>query len=95
MNFRAIVKKVLPLQTGTSKYGPWKKQDLIVETEGKVPRLVCVKCKDNQIELLEIKEGDLLVIHFELESREYNGNWYTQVKAWKIDKILDEISIDM
>jgi len=33
---------VLPEQTGNGKNGVWKKQDVVVETEGKFPKKVCV-----------------------------------------------------
>jgi hypothetical protein len=30
------------------------------------------------------KPGDLVDVSFDVESREYNGRWYTDVKAWKM-----------
>lgn len=29
--------------------------------------------------------GNLLQIDFDIESREYNNKWYTDIKAWKIE----------
>jgi hypothetical protein len=31
------------------------------------------------------KIGDALDVSFDVESREYNGKWYTDVKAWKVN----------
>ena len=30
--------------------------------------------------------GEDVVVSFDLESREFNGRWYTDVRAWKIEK---------
>ena len=32
-------------------------------------------------------EGIEVKVSFDLESREYNGKWYTDVKAWKVEKV--------
>lgn len=32
-------------------------------------------------------EGNEVKVSFDLESREYNGKWYTDVKAWKVDRL--------
>ncbi len=29
---------------------------------------------------------DVVNVSFDVESREYNGRWYTTVRAWKVDK---------
>lgn len=38
MQIDAKVIDVLPLQTGEGKYGSWKKQDIIVQTNGQYPK---------------------------------------------------------
>ena len=38
----------------------------------------------DKIDEFAIKEGESLVVTVDLESREYNGRWYTDVKAWKV-----------
>ena len=77
--------QVLPLQTGTGKNGQWKKQDIIVETEGQYPKKVCVSIWGDKIKEEQLKVGSQLNISFDIESREYNGRWYTDVKAWKVE----------
>ena len=32
-----------------------------------------------------MQEGNQLNVSFDVESREYNGRWYTDVKAWKME----------
>ena len=76
---------LLPLQTGTGKNGQWKKQDIIVETEATYPKKICVSVWGDKIDTANIQPGNLLKIDFDVESREFNGRWYTDVKAWKIE----------
>lgn len=85
MQLTAKLIQVLPLQTGTGKNGQWKKQDIIVETEGQYPKKVCVSIWGDKINESHLKEGAMLNISFDVESREYNGRWYTDVKAWKVE----------
>jgi len=85
MQLTAKLVQVLPLQTGTGKNGQWKKQDIIVETEGQFPKKVCVSIWGDKINENMLKVGSMLAISFDVESREYNGRWYTDVKAWKIE----------
>ena len=77
--------QVLPLQTGTGKNGQWKKQDIILETEGTYPKKVCISIWGDKINESQLKQGNMLTVQFDVESREYNGRWYTDVKAWKVE----------
>lgn len=85
MQLTAKLIQLLPIQTGAGKNGPWKKQDIIVETEGTYPKKVCISIWGDKINESVLKIGSQLAISFDVESREYNGRWYTDVKAWKIE----------
>jgi hypothetical protein len=85
MQLTAKLVQLLPVQTGTGKNGQWKKQDIIVETEGQYPKKVCVSIWGDKINESVLQVGSQLAISFDVESREYNGRWYTDVKAWKIE----------
>ncbi len=84
MNIKAKVLQLLPLQTGIGKNGEWRKQDIIVETDGEYPKKICVSVWGDKINEKQLQIGDQLDIYFELESREFNSKWYTDVRAWKI-----------
>lgn len=78
--------QVLPLQTGQGRTGSaWKKQDIIVETDGQYPKKICISIWGDKINESQLKMGNTLRIDFDVESREYNGRWYTDVKAWKVE----------
>ena len=86
MQVTAKLIQLLPLQTGTGKSGAaWKKQDIIVETPGTYPKKICVSIWGDKINTGVLQPGTVLDISFDVESREYNGRWYTDVKAWKIE----------
>ena len=86
MELKGKIIKVLPLQTGTGKNGEWKKQDYVIETDGQIARKVCFNLWGDKIGQFNLHENEPVTISFDLESREYNGKWYTDVKAWKIDR---------
>ena len=80
------VVEVLDEQSGESRNGPWRKRDFILETEGDYPRKVCITQWGDDIEKFGVGEGDQLTAHIDIQSREYNGRWYTDVKAWRVTR---------
>jgi len=87
MQLTAKLLNILPLQTGTSKNGPWKKQEIIVEMAGNIPRKLCISIWGEKIDTIQLKIGQQLKIDFEVESREYSNKWYSEIKAWKIEVV--------
>ena len=76
------------LTEGTSARGPWRKQDLIIETEEQYPRTVCLTCWTNQIdEIQKFAPGQTIKAQIEISSREFNGKWYTDVRVWRFDPV--------
>ena len=84
MEINGKIIELLPEKSGESAKGPWRKQEYILETEGQYPKKVCFMAWGDKIGEFAIKEGANLVVSIDLESREYNGRWYTDVKAWKV-----------
>jgi hypothetical protein len=86
MEISGTVVAFLPLQTGQGKNGPWKKQEFILETPGQYPKKVCMSLWGDKVDENKLAEGDKITASINIESREYNGRWYTDVRAWKITK---------
>jgi hypothetical protein len=86
MELKGRVVQLLPLQTGMGKKGPWKKQEFILETPGQYPKKVCLSIWGDKVDQFNIAIGDVLTVGVDLESREYNGRWYTEARAWKVEK---------
>lgn len=84
MNISGKVVQVLPIQTGTSKAGnPWQKQEFILEQGGQYPRKVCISLfGDNVAKIPQV--GQDVMVSVDIDSREFNGRWYTEIKAWNI-----------
>lgn len=77
--------QVMPLQTGMGKNGEWRKQNIILETDGMYPKKICISMWGDKINESVLQIGNMLEISFDIESREYNGNWYTDLRAWKVE----------
>lgn len=85
-----IVGKVLQLGTlveGNSPRGPWKKQELIIETQEQFPKKVCLMCWGDRVnEANSFFVGQTIKAQIRIESREFNGKWYTDVTAFRFDQ---------
>lgn len=86
MELKGKVIQLLPQQSGMGKKGPWKKQEFIVETQAQYPKKVCLSVWGDKIDQFGISVGDQVNVAVDLESREYNGRWYTEARAWKVEK---------
>ena len=84
-----------PVCSGISKAGnQWFKQEFIVETMDQYPRKVCVQVMGDKIDKFAhlIQENNVLEIDFDVESREYNGRWFTNVTAYEMRKLGSVVS---
>jgi hypothetical protein len=86
MELKGKVIQILPAQTGMGKKGQWKKQEFIVETQAQYPKKVCLSAWGDKIDQFNLVAGEMVNVSVDLESREYNGRWYTEARAWKIEK---------
>jgi len=87
MEIEGNVLKILPEQKGESKKGnTWRKQDFILETQGQYPKKVCITIWGDKIEQFQLNEGEQVKAYIDIESREFNSRWYTDVKAWNLEK---------
>ena len=86
MELTGKIIQILPEESGQSARGGWRKQQYILETDGQYPKKVCFMAWGDKIDEFKIKEGDDLVVSINIESREFNGRWYTDVKAWKVQR---------
>jgi len=84
MDISGKIVSLLPQQTGQGKNGTWKKQEFILETGDTYPKKVCIAIWGDKIDMGPVKPGVAVTVSFDVESREFNGRWYTDVKAWKI-----------
>jgi hypothetical protein len=86
MELSGKIVQILEKQTGEGKNGTWEKQDYVIETQGQYPKKVCFNIWGAKIAQFNIQNGEFVNLGIELESREYNGRWYTDVRAWKVER---------
>lgn len=88
MDFEVTVSSLLPPVSGQSARGEWKKQEVIFELPGEFSRKLCVGFwNDRAAEAGALKPGDRVALSVNVESREYNGRWYTEVRAWRMSRM--------
>lgn len=86
MEIKGVVKQKLPVVSGEGGRGTWKKQSIILEVPGNFPKSVCIDIWGDNIDSFNINENEEIVASIDIESREYNGKWYTNVKAWRVNR---------
>ncbi|MDR2125315.1 MAG: DUF3127 domain-containing protein [Prevotellaceae bacterium] len=75
----------LDIQSGENARGPWSIQNAIIETIEQYPRKICISFGGERIgDLEKITLGDKITISVNIDSREFNGKWYTTVRAWRV-----------
>jgi len=80
--------QVLPLQEGVGRNGnPWKLQGYVLETIENYPRKVHFEVfGEDRIKNNPCAIDQVVTVSFDIESREFNGRWYTSIRAWKIQQ---------
>jgi hypothetical protein len=88
MQVKGTLQQILKLESGVSKAGKeWKKQDFILVTNEQFPKTVCFTLFGDKISLIDgISTGTEIEVYFSVESRDFNGKWYHNINAWKIDR---------
>lgn len=88
MQVKGTLQQVLRLESGVSKAGKeWKKQDFVLVTNEQFPKTICFTLFGDKISLLDgISQGSEVEVYFSVESRDFNGKWYHNINAWKIER---------
>lgn len=88
MEITGKIIQVLPEVGGISKAGnEWKKQEYVLETHDQYPKKVCFQLFGaDRIAQAAIQPGEELTVSFDIDSREYQGRWFTSINAWKVER---------
>ncbi|MEY3344231.1 MAG: hypothetical protein RL090_1915 [Bacteroidota bacterium] len=82
--------QILPMESGEGRTGQqWKKQYFVIEyMDGNYPKKVSIMLWGDKTDALKsIQIGSDVKVSFNVESREYNGRWYTDIKAWRVESL--------
>ena len=86
MEIQGKLIQVLQPESGTSKAGKdWTQQTIIVETGDQYPKKIAIQCPEKLMSRIsDYQVGQIITCSVNIESREFNGKWFSSVKAWKI-----------
>jgi hypothetical protein len=87
MEIKGKIINVQPLQTGEGRNGTWKKQDYVLEynQDSQYPKKMMFNLWGDKIDQFAIKEGQEVKVDFDIDCREYNGRWYNDIRAWRVE----------
>lgn len=83
MEIEGTLVQILPLESGVSRSGnPWSKATVIIETLGQYPKKVALTNMKNAEEYSKLPIGSQIKFKIDVESREFNGRWYSDIRAY-------------
>lgn len=85
---KAIV--ALPVKSGVSKKTgeQWQSREYVIETQEQYPKKICFEVfGTDKLQEFNIRNNDLIKVHFDISAREYNGRWYNSIRAWKVEHV--------
>ena len=78
----------LPEQSGVSKAGnSWKKKEYVLETQETYPKKVHFDLFGDKADKYPLSVGQTVRLKFDIESREYNGRWFTSIRGWEAEPV--------
>ena len=80
----------LPVKSGVSKKTgeQWKSREYVIETQEQFPKKMCFEVfGTDKLKEFNIRNNDLIKVHFDITATEYNGKWYNYIRAWKVEHV--------
>ena len=88
MEFEGKVLEILPPVSGQSARGTWERQTVIFEQANKqYGKEVAVTFMNKGQDVSGLRVGESYTVSFDIESRNYQGRWYTDVRAWRVQSL--------
>lgn len=93
MEIKGKVVANLGVQIGTSKAGKeWAKATVVIEYGDQYPKKIALDNMKNADSFGALAVGTEGTFNIEVESREFNGRWYTSVNCWKWETAQPQLS---
>ena len=82
---------VLDKMSGTSKSGnAWVTQEYVIETADQYPKKCCFSLfGEEKIAACNIKIGETITAHIDIDARQWENRWFNSISAWKIERASD------
>ena len=88
MEFEGKVLEILPPVSGQSARGTWERQMVVFEQANKqYGKEIAVTFMNKAQDSASLRVGESYMVSFDVESRNYQGRWYTDVRAWRIQPL--------
>jgi single-strand DNA-binding protein len=81
---KGTIKKIFDTQTFGSGF---TKREFVVTTDGEYPQPIRFQVVKDKVAMLDkLREGERVVVKFDLRGNEYKDRFYVDLNAWKIDR---------
>lgn len=92
---QGIITHVLPEENGVGKASgkEWRKQTAVLQTQEQYPKYVAFDMFNNRIVPLQV--GQSVQVQISVESREYQGKWYSNVNAIAVAPVQGGMGMQM
>ena len=80
----------LPVKSGVSQRTgeQWQSREYVIETQEQYPKKMCFEVfGTDKLKEFNIRNNDLIKVHFDITAREHNGKWYNSIRAWKVEHV--------
>ena len=80
----------LPVKSGVSQRTgeQWQSREYVIETQEQFKKRMCFEVfGTDKLKEFNIRDNDLIKVHFDITAREYNGKWYNSIRAWKVEHV--------
>lgn len=94
MEIKGRIIAALPLRSGVSQKDgkSWMTQEYVIETMEQYPkRCVFNVFGEDKIKEYNLQVGSEVTVKFDINAREYNGRWYNDIRAWKVEPAQAEV----
>jgi len=87
MKIKGQITQILEEQTGESPKGKWVKRSFLLEKDDQYPKQIKIDAFGEKCNPEFIKLNNTVEVEINIESREFNGKYYTNINAFKISLI--------
>lgn len=86
MEITGIIVKIVEHRSGNTNGKDWTMKSYLIETQEQYPRRCVFKVfGEERIKNMNLQPGEVRTVHIDINAREYKGQWYNDVSAWKAD----------
>lgn len=88
ITIQGVIINTEKIESGVSQSGKqWTKQGAVIQTQERYPRTVHFTMFGDKIPEGGMQVGSVVEVAIEINSREYNGKWYTNVTGYRIQPV--------